>query len=81
MRAQAKSQANASTTVNAPPVAQKATTGAINLLVEKKKEKDIEMPPRGAVQQPPRGLVLPPGSALHPTVIPPSIRPPKASKC
>ena len=76
MRAQAKLQANAPTTVNVPPVMQKATTKTINLPVKKKKGKDIEMPASSAVQQPPRGLVLPPGYALHPSVIPPSIRPP-----
>ena len=76
MRAQAKSKANAPTTVNAPPIAQKATTETIKLPFKKKKGKDIEMPCSGAVQQPSRGLILPPGSALHPTVIPTSIRPP-----
>ena len=76
MRAQAKSQANAPTTVNAPPIAQKATTETIKLPFEKKKGKDIETPPSSTVQQPPRDLILPPGSVLHPTVIAPSIRPP-----
>ena len=76
MRAQVKSQANAPTTVNALPIAQKATTETIKLPFEKKKGKDNEMLPSSAVQQPPRGLILPPGSALHPTVIPSSIRPP-----
>ena len=76
MRAQAKSQANAPTTVNASPAVQKATIKTINLPSKKEKGKDIEMPPSNAVQQPPRGFVLPPGSVLHSTVIPPSIRPP-----
>ena len=74
MRAQEKSQANASIIVNASPVTQKATPTVIKLPLEKKKGKLIETLPSGIIQQPPRDLALPPEFTLHPTVIPPSIK-------
>ena len=75
-RAQVKAQASAPTAVNAPPVAQKATSKVVKLPIETEKEKEVKMLPSRIVQQPPRGILLPQGSMLHPIIMPPNARPP-----
>ena len=70
MRAQAKTQTNAPTVVNAQLVAQKATPEIVKMQIKTKKKEDIKTLPSGIIQQPLRDIVLPPGSVLPPIVMP-----------
>ena len=77
-RAQAKTQANAPTVVNIPPVAWKAAANIVKLPIKTEKEKGTKTPFSGVVHQPPKGIVMPPGALLPPIVMQPRVRlPPK----
>ena len=80
-RAEAKAQANAPTIPNTQPVAQKATPKIAKIPIKTEKEKESKTLPSGIVQQPPKGIVIPLGALIHPTVMPPSVKPPQSPKC